>query len=88
MDGNELIIKMVNVSGGAQTRKVEVRGVRGLARQAEVEVLRSPALGDVNSLEDPMKIAPVGGRVVTKGGSIEMHLEPYSFSIVRVGVMR
>lgn len=87
MDGNELIIKMVNVSGGAQTRKVEVRGVRGLARQAEVEVLRSPALGDVNSLEDPMKIAPVGGRVVTKGGSIEMHLEPYSFSIVRVGVM-
>jgi alpha-L-arabinofuranosidase len=88
MDGKDLIIKIVNVSGRRQTQKVEVRGVRGLAREAGVTVLKSSALGDMNSLDDPREIAPSAGSAVVKGSEVELDLEPYSFTVVKVAVAR
>ena len=87
IDGGELVMKIVNVSGKAQTRKVTVRGVRGLARDAQVTVLKSAALGDMNGLDDPRTIYPTEGSAVTNGTALELQLAPYSFSVVRVGLV-
>jgi len=86
--GHDLVVKMVNVSGKAETQKVVVHGVRGLARDAKVEVLSSGRLTDMNSLDDPGVIRPVVGSAATRGNGMELVLAPYSFTVVRVGVMR
>jgi alpha-L-arabinofuranosidase len=88
MDGKVLIIKMVNVSGRAQTRKVVVRGIHALARDAEVEVLSSGRLTDMNSLDNPGMIRPVDGSAATNGSGMELELAPFSFTVVKVTVTR
>jgi alpha-L-arabinofuranosidase len=87
-DGKELIVKIVNVSGRTQTRKFVVRGVRALARDAEVTVLKSERLTDMNSLDEPGMIRPVDASAATRGNGMELDLEPFSFTVVKVAVTR
>lgn len=81
---NELIVKLINVSGHSQTRDIQVTGVKKLNADAKMTILKSGELNDVNSFSEPERVAPVEQSIKLKGKTISLPLMPYSFTIVRV----
>ena len=81
---NELIVKLVNVSGVMKTKMVNVEGVKKLSNQATVTVLKSNELTDVNSFNQPGKVAPVESTLSVKGKGISLSLAPNSLTVIRV----
>ena len=80
----ELIVKVVNASGTAQARDINIQGVKNLGKNAVMTVLQSAQLNDVNSLNDPAKVAPKESEISVKGKKILLALQPYSFTVLRV----
>ena len=81
---NELIVKLVNVSGKVQTKEIQVAGVKKLDAEAKLIVLKTGELDDVNSFNQPKKIAPTEETLKVKGKKISVPLTPYSFTVVKV----
>ena len=84
---NELIVKIVNVSGQPKSRDIQIDGVRKLGENAAITVLKGNELGDMNSFTDPAKVAPVEQAFKIKGKKISLPLSPYSFTILRVKML-
>ncbi|RFS26398.1 alpha-L-arabinofuranosidase [Chitinophaga silvatica] len=84
VDNNELVVKMINVSAKPVAVDVAVSGVKGLAKTAQLTVLRSDNLAEVNSLDDPKKISPEEKVLPVKGRSIAATIAPWSVYVVRV----
>lgn len=80
----DLILKLVNASGTAQTKQVQVDGVKKLAAQGVLTVLKSGGLTDVNSFNQPGKVAPVERNFPLRGKTISLSLEPNSLTVLRV----
>jgi alpha-L-arabinofuranosidase len=80
---NELIVKLVNVSRKTQMKEIQVEGIKKLDQNARLIILKSEALADVNSLDQPEKIKPIEQKLKLKGKKISLPLAPYSFTIVR-----
>jgi alpha-N-arabinofuranosidase len=81
---NELVVKLVNVSGKTQTREIQVLGVKKLDADAKLTILKADDLTDVNSFNQPGKVAPSEQPLKLKGKKISLSLMPYSFTVVRV----
>ncbi|CAN5784917.1 alpha-L-arabinofuranosidase C-terminal domain-containing protein [soil metagenome] len=81
---NELIIKIVNASDKEQVKNVSLEGVKKLAAQASLTVLKSDHLFTVNSFAEPQKVAPKEGVTAVKNKKILLAAAPYSFSVIRV----
>jgi alpha-L-arabinofuranosidase len=81
---NELIVKLVNVSGQPQTKEINVEGVKKLDNKALLTVLKSADPGQVNSLGAPAAISPADQPVAVKGRKIGVTLDPYSLTVLRV----
>jgi len=81
---HDLIIKLVNASGNPSTRTIVVDGAPRLGKQAVLTVLQSNDLGAVNSFDQPRRVAPLQTSLTLKKKSIVLHMEPYSFDIIRV----
>lgn len=84
---NELVIKLVNVSGQPQTREINVEGIRKLENRALLTMLKSDDLNKVNSTGAPVAISPTEQQIAVKGKTISMALDPYSFTVVRVKLL-
>jgi alpha-L-arabinofuranosidase len=82
----ELILKLVNTSGKPRQQEIRVEGIRSLARQAGVTVLRSEDYSDVNTLDNPMAISPVQSAATTKGKGVTLTLAPHSFTVLRAKI--
>ncbi|MDP4261331.1 MAG: alpha-L-arabinofuranosidase C-terminal domain-containing protein [Bacteroidota bacterium] len=83
-NSNELIVKLVNVSGKVQTKDIQVAGVKKLSEEAKLIVLKADQLDDVNSFSQPGKVMPNEQVLKLKGKKISLALTPYSFTIIRV----
>ena len=83
---NEVIIKLVNVSGKPQTHVITLEGKNSTSPLARLTVLQSGDLGSVNSFEDPQLVAPKESTVSIKGSTLPLTLAPYSFTLVRVKI--
>ena len=81
---NELILKLINVSGKVQTKDIVVTGVKKLDTNAQLTVLKADELSEVNSFSQPQKVTPTGQSIKLKGNKISLPLSPYSFTVVRV----
>lgn len=81
---NELIIKLVNVSGQSKTREISVEGVKKLDQKAILTVLKSEELNSVNTIEAPSAVSPIEQKIELKGKKISLVLDPYSFSVIRL----
>jgi alpha-L-arabinofuranosidase len=81
---NELILKLVNVSGKTQIKNIQVAGVKKLDDDATVTVLKGDQLTDVNSFNGPAKVKPAEQSLKLKGKNISLPMAPYSFTVVRV----
>lgn len=83
---NEVIIKVVNASDKQKSTALSIDGADKLANQGSVTLLRGNSLQAVNSLENPTAISPVTKPLQVKGKQLNLALEPYSFSVIRVSM--
>ena len=84
---NEVIIKLVNASNKTQTNNISLDGVKKLAEDGKLIVLKSDDLNSVNSFDDPTKISPQETTIAIKGKIIALEVAPYSFNIIRVKML-
>ncbi len=80
----ELIIKIVNTLGKAQTASVKLDGNQTPNTKARLIVLKNDNLEAVNSLDTPSVIAPTETTIDVKGKTVALTLAPYSFSVIKV----
>lgn len=83
---NELVVKLVNVSGKAQSREINIEGIRKVDAKGTQTILKSNDLGEVNSMTMPAAVSPVEKPMDVKGKKINVTLDPYSFNVIRVKV--
>jgi len=79
---NELIIKLVNVSGLQQTCTLELD--RKPAAAARLTVLQSSDPGSVNSFEQPGQVSPESREIKTPGKRFPLEAAPYSLNVLRI----
>jgi len=85
---SELIVKLVNASGKEQTNVLALEGVKKLAAQGSLTVLQSDNLYSINSFDQPQRVAPKESTIAVKGKKINLTAAPYSFSVLRVKLMK
>ncbi len=85
---NELVIKIVNASGKSQKVDLSVAGVKKLAAQAGVTILQGNDLSIVNSIEQPLRIAPAESVIPVKGKIINYNATPNSFAVLRIQMLK
>ena len=73
---NEVVIKLVNVSGKTKTREITIDGVKKLDTKATLTVLRSNDMNEVNSIEAPKAVSPADQTITLKGKKLNVSLEP------------
>jgi alpha-L-arabinofuranosidase len=79
----EVILKVVNISPGAQKLRIDLQGVKEVEKGATADVL-SGQPGDVNTLAEPVKAAPRRGAVEAAGPTFVRDFPPYSVSVIRL----
>jgi alpha-L-arabinofuranosidase len=84
---NELIIKLVNASDKEQSNTLSLEGVKKLAKEGKLTVLKSDDLYSVNSFDNPTKVAPQESSIDIKGKKITLTAAPYSFSVLRIKML-
>ena len=83
---NELIVKLVNVSGSQQVREIQASGIKKLNENAVLTILKGNALTEMNSIEEPTNVYPKEQKIKLKGKKILLPLAPYSFTVMRVKI--
>lgn len=79
----EVILKVVNFSASAQPLRVDLPGAREVAPTARAQVLAGQP-GDVNSIEEPLKVAPRNLTVHGTGRQFTHAFPAYSVSVMRL----
>jgi len=85
---NEIILKLVNSTDKAQTETIMLDCKKKLNSKAIMLVLKSETLNTINSLEKPTLVSPVEQEIDIKGKTINQDLAPYSFSVIRIKVLK
>jgi alpha-L-arabinofuranosidase len=80
----KIILKMVNVSAQACDTSIELQGVKRVSPKATAIVLTSARAEDENSLEQPLKVAPVPGTIHNAGQSFRHTLPANSLTVLRL----
>lgn len=81
---NELIIKLVNVSGKSQNSMINLKGVTNMGSQGNLTVLKGKDPIAVNSFVQPSQVVPMESTVLLKNNKLTFEAAPYSLSVVRV----
>ncbi len=81
----EIIVKLVNTNATSQTRTIAIQTKMKVMPSAKLSVLKSANLSDMNTIDNPQVVIPVNQEIKLKGKSVDVTMEPYSFSIVRIG---
>lgn len=80
----DVIIKAINSGAESIPATLNLRGVDRLSAEAQVTVLKSPALADNNTLDEPTKVIPVESIIKTAGTNFRHEFPPYSLTILRL----
>ena len=86
-DANEIILKLVNSGEKFQTENIIIEGSKKLMPKCKLIVLKSD-INNINSFEQPILISPVGKEAAINGKILNQTLEPYSFSVIRIKVLK
>ncbi|MCW3097199.1 MAG: alpha-L-arabinofuranosidase domain protein [Chthonomonadaceae bacterium] len=78
----DVILKVVNVSGSAQSLKIDLQGVQKLAGGTALVLAGQPS--DVNTVATPEKIAPKTVRLKATESTFSHTFPPYSASVIRL----
>jgi alpha-L-arabinofuranosidase len=80
----EIILKVVNFSSEAHDTTIELQGVNEVKPDAEVIVLTSARGEDENTIDQPLKVAPVTGTIHNAGRSFRHTLPANSLTVLRL----
>ena len=80
------IIKIVNASNIAINKIIEIKGASKLATKANVTVLKSNSILDVNNFSNPATVSPVNSVISVNGNKLNIVLAANSFTVYRVGI--
>lgn len=86
-DSKEIIVKVVNASDKAQAPDIKIESAKKLASKVKMIVLKSNDKEATNSIEAPKNVSPTEHEINIKGKNLKMSFEPYSFSVIRLGVI-
>jgi alpha-L-arabinofuranosidase len=81
---NELIVKLVNTSSKSISKEININGKKKLNTKAEIITLQNNNLNEVNSLDSPKNISPQTTEINVANKQLNITLNPYSFTIVRI----
>lgn len=84
---NELIIKLVNTSAKSVSKQININSKKKLNAKAEITTLQSNDLNAVNSLDAPKNISPQTGEMNVTNKQLNITLNPFSFTIVRIKML-
>lgn len=79
----EVVLKVVNAGDEAQTTEIEMAGARRIAPQATAIVLQGKSADEENSLDQPIRIAPITSTISGLGARTRHTFPPYSLTIWR-----
>jgi len=82
----EIILKVVNVSSGAQPAEINLQGARKVGRRAKALVLTSEKGTDENTLDDPTRVSPVTKTLQVSGASLRHSFPGNSVTVFRLKV--
>ena len=79
----DVILKVVNDGADPQPLELNLQGVGSVANYAKVQVLTGQPR-DVNSIEEPTKVAPVEADITDAGTTFVHEFPPYSVTVMRL----
>ncbi len=79
----EVILKVVNAAGVAQSLQIDLQGMASVAKEASVEVLQGDPVVQ-NTVELPTKIAPQQTKIDTAGPSFTYEFPASSVSVIHL----
>ena len=79
----DVILKLVNVQAVAQTVRIVLEGAPAVRKEAAGELLTG-ALGGINTVAEPMKIAPKPFAIHDAGPTFSHELPAHSVSVIRL----
>jgi alpha-N-arabinofuranosidase len=77
-------VKVVNASDKAQQLDVVIEGGKKLNTKAAVTSLSASSLTEFNTLQDPIKIAPVQKTIPVKGKKVSESIPANTFVVIRI----
>ena len=80
---HDVILKLVNIQATAQPIRVDVQGIKHHPEEIKGEVLIG-ALGAVNTVTEPRKVAPVGLTITHADKVFSYSMPPHSVTVLRV----
>jgi alpha-L-arabinofuranosidase len=87
-NSNEIILKLVNSTEEPQSPGIVLEGLKKLDPIAKIIILKSDNTNNLNSLDQPSLISPVEQKLILKGKTVTPVLEPNSFAIVRIKLIK
>ena len=87
-DTGELVVKMVNAKADATAVQLDLRGFGKIDPQAQVITLAGETPEDENSLDEPMKIAPVESGFDGAATRFIYTVKPWSATVLRMRLAR
>jgi len=82
----EVILKVVNATPASKEIRINLGGARRVGKMGKVFVLESSDLKAENSLDNPMKVAPIERPLTVPAGEFAYTFTPNSLTVIRVGV--
>ncbi|HEY2971074.1 MAG TPA: alpha-L-arabinofuranosidase C-terminal domain-containing protein [Pyrinomonadaceae bacterium] len=82
----EVILKVVNAAPASKEIRINLGGARRVGKMAKVFVLESSDLKAENSLDNPLKVAPIERPLTVPAGEFAYTFTPNSLTVIRVGV--
>ncbi|WP_022823291.1 alpha-L-arabinofuranosidase C-terminal domain-containing protein [Hymenobacter norwichensis] len=80
----DIIVKLVNYSTDARPVKLNLAGAKKMGKTGQAIVLASNDLQAVNSLQEPMKLAPKEEQFKVSSTTVSYTLAPNSFTVLRI----
>jgi alpha-N-arabinofuranosidase len=82
----EVILKLVNAIASPREVRIGLAGAKQIAKSGKAYVLASSDLKAENSLDEPMKVAPVEQSFVIPSDEFAFTLAANSLTVLRVGI--
>lgn len=84
--GDEVILKVVNVSNAVQETDIHLAGAEKVLPLAKTIVLTSEKPSDENSLQNPTKVAPVAGQIQNAAKDFKYAFPANSLTVLRLKI--
>lgn len=81
----EIIVKLVNTSGQAQTVPLQIKGVKA-GREVQVFTMAGNDPEAVNSFDQPRNISPVAGSAEVNNNRLDLQIPAQGFQVYRIRI--